>query len=183
MCVRALSCYKNNIGTKHPAPLVLNGPSQFLQCFTVTLSIHCLNSGQKVDEKNVPSVPEHRTKITFRAFPAGRSSVTPMHRLLLGFWDNVCFTLCSGVSCFGTHLAHNFLNNRRSVIVLCMNEWEICGKLLLSSAIVKGRVSIKCSRTSSTRYILYILSMCCKLSAPAAHHLLAYDVRPIDLAN
>jgi hypothetical protein len=30
---------EDNTGTKHPAPLVLNGPLQFLQCFTVTLSL------------------------------------------------------------------------------------------------------------------------------------------------
>jgi hypothetical protein len=40
---------EDNTGTKHPALLVLNGPSQFLQCFTVALSIHHLTSGQEVD--------------------------------------------------------------------------------------------------------------------------------------
>jgi hypothetical protein len=45
--------------------------------------------------------------------------------------------LRSGVSCFGTHRAHNFLNNRRSVPISCNKEWEICGKWLLSSVIVK----------------------------------------------
>ena len=57
---------QDNASTKHPAPLVLNGPSQFLQCFAVMLSIHCLTSGQEVDEENAPSVPEHE-HITFRA--------------------------------------------------------------------------------------------------------------------
>jgi hypothetical protein len=45
--------------------------------------------------------------------------------------------LCSGVSCFGTHRAHNFLNNRCSVPISCNKEREICGKWLLSSVIVK----------------------------------------------
>ena len=31
--------------------------------------------------------------------------------------------------------------------------------------------------------IMHMLSTCCKLSAPATHHLLAHDVRPIDLAQ
>ena len=73
-----------NTGTNHPAPLVLNGPSQVLQCFTVTL-IHRLTSGQEVDEENAPSVPEHRAHhfacrqnlLEFR--PAGRSAVTPIY--------------------------------------------------------------------------------------------------------
>ena len=34
---------QDNASTKHPAPL--NGPSQFLQCFAVMLSIHHLTSG------------------------------------------------------------------------------------------------------------------------------------------
>jgi hypothetical protein len=51
---------EDNTGTKHPAPLVLNGLSQFLQCFTVTLSIHRLTSGQEVDVENT-------VHITFRA--------------------------------------------------------------------------------------------------------------------
>jgi hypothetical protein len=44
--------------------------------------------------------------------------------------------LFSGVSCFGTHRAHNFLN-RCSVPISCNKEREICGKWLLSSVIVK----------------------------------------------
>ena len=32
-------------------------------------------------------------------------------------------------------------------------------------------------------HIMHILSTCCKLSAPATHHLLANDVRPKDLAQ
>ena len=31
--------------------------------------------------------------------------------------DSMRLALCSGVSCFGTHLAHNFLNNRCSVTI------------------------------------------------------------------
>jgi hypothetical protein len=45
--------------------------------------------------------------------------------------------LCSGVSFFGTHRAHNFLNNRCSVPISCNKEREIYGKWLLSSVIVK----------------------------------------------
>ena len=30
--------------------------------------------------------------------------------------------LCSGVSCFGTHLTHNFLNNRCSVATFCNSD-------------------------------------------------------------
>ena len=42
--------------------------------------------------------------------------------------DSMHFALCSGVSCFGTHLAHNFLNNRCSGTILHNKEREICGK-------------------------------------------------------
>ena len=42
------------------------------------------------------------------------------------------FALCSRVSCSGTHLAHNFLNNRYSMTILCRKEREIWGKLLLA---------------------------------------------------
>ena len=47
---------QDNTGTKYPALFVLNGPSQFLQCFTVTLSIHRLTYGQEVDQEISPSV-------------------------------------------------------------------------------------------------------------------------------
>ena len=40
--------------------------------------------------------------------------------------------LCSGVSCFGTHLAHNFLNNRCSMTILFNKERENCRKRLLA---------------------------------------------------
>ena len=86
---------QDNTGTKHPAPLVLNGPSQFLQCFSVKLRIYRLISGQEVDEENAPSVPEYRAhrfprrQSLFEFRFAGRSTVTPMHWLLFGFWGNV----------------------------------------------------------------------------------------------
>ena len=51
---------QDNTDTKHPAPFVLNGQSEFLQCLAIKLSIHSLTSGQEVDEENAPSVPEHR---------------------------------------------------------------------------------------------------------------------------
>ena len=142
---------QNNTGIKPPAPLLLNVPLQFRQCFAVTISIHRLTSGQEVDDENAPSVPEYRTHhfrrrqslYEFRLL--GKSTVMPMHWLLLGFWGNVCnppspmiirsrnssmssyyrctnvnadsmrFALYSGISCFDTHLVHNFLNNRCSV--------------------------------------------------------------------
>ena len=109
--------------------------------------------------------------------------------------DSTRFTLCSGVSCFGTHLAHNFLNNRCSVTILCKKEQKICGKSLLSSLIVKRRFSIsafphklhklvrKDGRPPTALLIVYMLSTCRKLSAPATDHLLAPDVKPIDLAQ
>jgi hypothetical protein len=53
---------EDNTGTKHPAPLVLNGPSQFLQRFTVKLSIHHLTSGQEVGV-----LSQNTVHITFRA--------------------------------------------------------------------------------------------------------------------
>ena len=166
--------------TKHPAPLVLNGPSQFQQCFTVTLSIHHLTSGQKIDEENVPPVLEHHA----HHFPhwqsllefhlAGRSNVIPMHWLLLGFWGNKCnpcfttcddlvqklvtiimvplrITLCAGVSGFGTHQMHNFLNNMCSVTILCNKQRKICRKWLLSFVTVKRWFFLMRSCTSSTR--------------------------------
>ena len=76
---------QENTGTKHSAPLVLNGPSQFSQLFAVTLSIHRLTSGQEVEKENVPFDPEHRANhfprrhslLEFRL--VRRSTVTPMH--------------------------------------------------------------------------------------------------------
>jgi hypothetical protein len=40
---------EDNTGTKHPAPLVLNGSSQFLQCFTVTLTLTALHSRRELE--------------------------------------------------------------------------------------------------------------------------------------
>jgi hypothetical protein len=40
---------EDNTGTKHPAPLVLNGSSQFLQCFTVTLLLTALHSRRELE--------------------------------------------------------------------------------------------------------------------------------------
>ena len=51
--------------------------------------------------------------------------------------DSMHFALCSGISCFGTYLVHNFLNNRCSVTILCKKMQEICGKWLLISITVK----------------------------------------------
>ena len=45
--------------------------------------------------------------------------------------DSMHFALCSGFSYFGTHLAHNFLNNRCSMTILCNEERKIWGKWLL----------------------------------------------------
>ena len=76
---------QDNIGTKHPAPLVLNGLSQFLQRFTVMLSIHRLSSGQEVNKENVLFVPEHRAnhflcqRSLLEFYLAERSTVTLMH--------------------------------------------------------------------------------------------------------
>ena len=39
--------------------------------------------------------------------------------------DSMHFALCSGVSCFGTHLSHNFLNNMCSVAILCNKKQEM----------------------------------------------------------
>ena len=39
--------------------------------------------------------------------------------------DFIRFPLCSGVSCLGTHLAHNFMNNTCSGTILCNKEREI----------------------------------------------------------
>ena len=65
------------------------------------------------------------------------------------------FALCSGVSYFGTYLAHNFLNNRCSMTILCNKQQKICGKLRLSSVIVKRRFSIirvhRCGTSGSMR--------------------------------
>ena len=65
--------------------------------------------------------------------------------------DSMHFTLCSGVSCFGTHLVLNFLHNRCSMTMLCKKKQEICRKCLLSSVTVKKWFSTMHSRTSSTR--------------------------------
>ena len=75
----------DNTGSEHLLPIFLNGPSQCLQCFSVTLSIHRLISGQEVDEQNAPIVSENRSHhfsrrqslLEFRL--TGRSTMTPMH--------------------------------------------------------------------------------------------------------
>ena len=46
--------------------------------------------------------------------------------------DSLRFALCSGVSCFDTHLAYNFLNNRSSMKILCNKKGEIFVKWLLA---------------------------------------------------
>ena len=167
--------------------LVLNDPSQFLQCFAVTLSIHRLTPDQELGEQNAASVPEHRAhyfshRQSFLEFRfAGRSTVSPIHWLLLVFWGNVCnlrfITLmirsrnsspssryrCRNVNadsmhfpcCSGVswHGIHLAHNFliRCSVTILCNKEREIYGKWLLSSVIVKRLFSIMRSRISSTR--------------------------------
>ena len=103
------------------------------------------------------------------------------------------YVLCSGVSYFGTHLVHNFLNNRCSVTIFCNKEREICGKWLFSSVILKRRFSITHSCTSyTTSSVMRVSSYCtphhahfvgCKLSAPDTHHLLAHKARPTGLAQ
>ena len=106
--------------------------------------------------------------------------------------DSMRFALCSGVSCLSGAqfpkqqvLRDNFCNKKR----------EICGKWLASSIIVKRRFSIIRSRTSSTRSPVMMDGLplcssctCCRpavncLHPPATHHLLAHDVRPLDLAH
>ena len=86
------------------------------------------------------------------------------------------FALCSGASYFGTHLPHNFLNNRCSVTILCYKEREICRKWLLSSINVKWRFSILHSCTSSTRssVMMYGLPLhssctCCRPAVNCLH--------------
>ena len=57
---------QDNTGTKHPAPLDLNCPTQYLHCFAVTLNIHCLTFGQELDEENA-RLSQKIVHITFRA--------------------------------------------------------------------------------------------------------------------
>ena len=54
--------------------------------------------------------------------------------------DFMRFALCSGASCFGNHLALNFLNYRYSVTIFCNKKRKICGKWLLSS-LIEGFIS------------------------------------------
>ena len=57
---------QGNTGTKHPALLVLNGPSQFPQCFTVMLSIH-LSPLIRKSARRVPLLSQNTIHITFNA--------------------------------------------------------------------------------------------------------------------
>ena len=101
------------------------------------------------------------------------------------------FALCSDVSCFGTHLAHNFLNNRCSVTILYNKEremnaefrnWE--AKILHNAFLHKLHKVVHNDGLLPTVFlIMHILSICCKLSEPAMHYLLAHHVRSIDLAQ
>ena len=88
--------HQDSTGTKQLAKLFLNDKSQFLQCSAVTFNFHWLIYIQEADEKNAWSVPEHHAHLFLRQHNllefslAGRSTVMPMHWLLLGFWGNVC---------------------------------------------------------------------------------------------
>ncbi|PNF31035.1 hypothetical protein B7P43_G17892 [Cryptotermes secundus] len=65
---------EDNTGTKHSAPLVLNGPPQFLQCFTVTLSIHShpWSGSRRVPEYRAHHFPRRQRLLEFRLI--GRST-------------------------------------------------------------------------------------------------------------
>ena len=70
---------KDNSGTNYPVPLLLNGPSEFLQYFAVTLSIHRLTSGQEVHEENSPSARTPCTSLSAPTKSARISSCREIH--------------------------------------------------------------------------------------------------------
>ena len=50
---------EHNTCSEHFMPLVLNGTSQFPQCFTVTVSIYCFITWKEINEQNALPVLEH----------------------------------------------------------------------------------------------------------------------------
>ncbi|GFV57500.1 hypothetical protein TNCV_4561361 [Trichonephila clavipes] len=75
----------HNTYIKHSSPLVLNGTSQFLQCFTITVSVCCFTTWKEVNEQNALPVPEHRAhhfpyqQRLFEFRLDQRSAMPPMH--------------------------------------------------------------------------------------------------------
>ena len=86
---------KHNTCSRHSTPLVLNDPLQFTQCFTITINVYCFTTCKEVSKQNIFPVPEHSPnhfpyQQRLFEFPPDRSStMSPMHWLLLGFWDEV----------------------------------------------------------------------------------------------
>ncbi|GFV08953.1 hypothetical protein TNCV_3821961 [Trichonephila clavipes] len=76
---------EQNTCSKHSTPLVLNGTSQFSQCFTVTFSVYCFTKWKEVNEQNALLVPEHRAhhfqyqQRLYEFHPDRRSPMPPMH--------------------------------------------------------------------------------------------------------
>ena len=105
--------------------------------------------------------------------------------------DCMHFAMCSGVSCFGTHLEHIFLNNTCSVTILCNKEREMTAEVHNCEATIlhnsfphKLHEVFRNDGWSPTGLlIMHMLSICCKLSAPPMRHLHAHYIRPIDLAQ
>ena len=175
---------------------------------SIALSIHRLISGQEVDEENAPSVLTPCTSLSaptslleFRL--AGRSTVTPMHWLLLGFWGEVCnprfityhdlfqklvavillplqkcqcwfHTLWSAFwyQLLWHHLTHNFLNSRWSVKLLCNKDRKMTAEFRNCEATILQKVVRNNWWPPTAILSMYMLSTCCKLSAPATHMLM-----------
>ena len=108
--------------------------------------------------------------------------------------DSMRFALCSGVSLLWHLPGAQFSQEqvfRENFVQQGVNMWEITAKFRYCEATIlhnefphKLRKVVRNDGWPDTALlIMHMLSTCCKLSAPATHHLLAHDVRPIDLAQ
>ncbi|GFT09974.1 hypothetical protein TNCV_1114361 [Trichonephila clavipes] len=76
---------EHNTCSKHSTPLISNGTSQFLQCFTVMVSVYRLTAWSEINEQNALPVPEHREhhfsyqQRLFELSPDWRSPMPPVH--------------------------------------------------------------------------------------------------------
>jgi hypothetical protein len=90
-----------------------------------------------------------------------------LHHFLTHF-TTMRFVLSSGVSCFGTHLAHNFLNNRCSVTISCNKEREMtaefrnCEATILHNAFPHKLHKVVCNDgwPPTALLIMHTLSTC-----------------------
>ena len=103
-------------------------------------------------------------------FRSRNSSPSSWYRCRNGNADFVCSALCSGVRCFVSHLAHNFLNNRWSMTSLCKKEREMSSELRnYETRFSKMRYRTIVTSSSTMMVGLPLRSSSCAYCRPAAN--------------